>query len=131
MKRHSQSPSHRTRRAAEVVRQVVASFLTGEARDPRIGLVTVTRVEITGDLTRAVVHYVVHGDAAVQKTTAEGLVHAAPAVRSAVGRELSLRVVPEIVFQADAGHEHASRIEELLAKIKCETPPGGSEGTPS
>ena len=108
-----------------MVRQVVAAFLTGEARDPRIGLVTVTRVELTGDLSRATVHYVVHGDEAARKTTAEGLAHAAPAVRSAVGRELSLRVVPEIVFAVDAGHEHASRIEELLAKIKSETPPGG------
>ena len=108
-----------------MVRQIVAGFLTEDARDPRIGLVTVTRVDVTGDLSRAVVHYVVHGDTAAKKTTAEGLAHAAPAVRSAVGRELSLRIVPEIVFAADAGHEHASHIEELLAKIRSETPPGG------
>ncbi len=101
-----------------------------EARDPRIGLVTVTRVDVTGDLSRATVHYVVHGDAAVQQATADGLAHAAPAVRSTVGRELSLRIVPEIVFMLDAGHEHASRIEELLSKLKTEPPAGGggSEG---
>ncbi len=111
----------------------MAQFLTEQARDPRIGLVTVTRVEVTGDLSRATVHYVVHGDAAVQQATAEGLAHAAPAVRSTIGRELSLRVVPEVVFVLDAGHEHATRIEELLAKLKSETPPGdpGPEGQDS
>ncbi len=101
-----------------------------EARDPRIGLMTVTRVDVTGDLSRATIHYVVHGDAAVQQATAEGLAHAAPAVRSAVGRELSLRIVPEIVFVLDAGHEHATRIEELLAKLRTDQPPGEGSGKP-
>jgi ribosome-binding factor A len=98
----------------------VAGFLTAEARDPRIGLVTVTRVDVTGDLSRATIHYTVHGDAEVQAKTAEGLAAAAVAVRREVARNLKLRVVPEIVFAPDAGHQHASRIEELLAQIKRE-----------
>lgn len=109
-----------------MVREVVARFLALEARDPRIGLVTVTRVESTGDLSRATIWYVVHGDDAVKAATAEGLAAAAAAVRREVGRELRLRVVPEIVFAADAGAQHASRIEELLAQLREATPPGGS-----
>ena len=110
-----------------MIRQIAASFLTGDARDPRIGLVTVTRVDVTGDLSRAVIHYVVHGDEAVKKASAEGLAHAAPAVRREIGREMQLRIVPEVVFAADEGQEHASRIEELLAEIRAKTPPGEPE----
>jgi ribosome-binding factor A len=109
-----------------VVREIVATFFTGGTSDSRIGLITVTRVDVTPDLSRAVVHYTVHGDAAEREKTAEGLTRATPAVRREVGRQLQLRVVPEIVFAHDAGHDHASRIEELLAQIKRE-----GEGSPS
>jgi len=77
-------------------------------------------VDVTPDLSHATIHYTVHGDSAVRQKTAEGLTHATAAVRREVGRHLKLRVVPEIVFAADAGAEHASRIEELLAEIKRE-----------
>jgi ribosome-binding factor A len=100
------------------VRQVVTAFLTGEARDPRIGLVTVTQVVMTHDLQHATIHYVVHGSAEQQAQTAEGLKAASAAVRRKIGQEIELRVVPEIVFELDKGHEHAARIEQLLAEIK-------------
>ena len=77
---------------------MVTAFLTEEARDPRIGLVTVTNVAITRDLTRASVSYVVHGDADQRDRTQEGLEAAAVAVRRRIGSELQLRVVPEVVF---------------------------------
>lgn len=118
MKRRSTSSAHRSRRVAEVIRQVVALFLTGEARDPRIGLVTVTRVDVSSDLSHATIHYTVHGDAAERERTAQGLTHATAAVRREIGRQLELRIVPDIVFVADAGAQHASRIEELLAEIR-------------
>lgn len=112
------------------MRQIAASFLAGGARDPRItGLVTVTRVDVTADLSRAVIHYTVHGDAEVQAKTAEGLANAASAVRREVARSLKLRIVPEIVFAADAGHQHASRIEELLAQLRREGEAAGGETT--
>ena len=120
MKHHPPSSGHRARRAAEVVREVAASFLAGEARDPRIGLVTVTRVDVSSDLSHATIHYVVHGDDAIQAATAEGLSHAAAAVRRQLGQALRLRTVPEIVFVSDAGQAHASLIEELLANLRRE-----------
>lgn len=101
-----------------MLREIVTTFLAQEARDPRIGMVTVTRVQVTGDMRRAVVHYVVHGDSSVQAQTAEGLQHAALAVRREAGRQLKLRLVPELVFEADHGAEHSSRIEELLAGLR-------------
>ena len=117
-RRRSSPPGSRPRRVAEQVRQVVTMFLQQEARDPRIGLVTVTNVEVTGDLQRATVHYVVHGGAEQQAQTDEGLEAAASAVRRHIGGELQLRVVPEVVFVLDKGSEHAAHIARLLAGIE-------------
>ncbi|MFI5280412.1 MAG: 30S ribosome-binding factor RbfA [Gemmatimonadales bacterium] len=124
MRHRSQDRGRRPRRAAEQVRQVVTAFLHGEARDPRIGLVTVTKVEMTPDLQHATINYVVHGSGEQQAQTAEGLAAAAAAIRRKIGQEIELRVVPEIVFVLDKGHEHAARIEQLLAELKKpEEPP--------
>jgi ribosome-binding factor A len=122
MRRHASPPGRRPQRVAEQVRVVVTAFLQEEARDPRIGFVTVTGVELTADLQRAVVRYTVHGDDAARTQTQEGLEAAAVAVRRRLGEALRLRVVPELVFRADLGQEHAQHIEALLAKLR------GTEG---
>jgi ribosome-binding factor A len=106
---------------AEQVRQVVTQFLQEEARDPRIGLVTVTDVELTRDLQHATIKFVVHGDDAQRTMTQEGLDAAASAVRRRLGSALQLRVVPEVIFQLDMGTEHAAHIARLLAGL--DTPP--------
>lgn len=108
----------RPQRVAEAVREVVASFLQQEARDPRIGFVTVTGVRATPDLRRAVVSFVAHGDADAQAAALAGLRRAAGAVRRELGRRLRLRTVPEVVFELDRGLEHAARIQGLLAALR-------------
>ena len=118
MKRRAAEAGRRPRRVAEQVRQVVAAFLHEDARDPRIGFVTVTDVTLTGDLQHATIHYVVHGDAAAQATTQQGLNAAVAAVRRRLGQELKLRVVPEVHFVLDKGREHAAQIEKLLAGLE-------------
>ena len=64
-RRRTGDAGRRPRRVAEQIRQVVAAFLMEDVRDPRIGFVTVTNVDLSGDLQHAVIRYVVHGDAAV------------------------------------------------------------------
>lgn len=122
MRRHTSAPGRRPQRVAEQVRQVVTAFLQEEARDPRIGFVTVIGVDLTSDLQHAVVRYTVHGDEAARAQTQEGLEHAAVAVRRRIGEALRLRVVPEVVFRADLGQQHAQHIEALLSKLR------GTEG---
>ena len=118
MRRHTSAPGRRPRRVAEQVRQVVTAFLQEEARDPRIGFVTVIGVDLTPDLQRAVIRFTVRGDDAVRVQTQEGLDHAALAVRRRLGEALRLRVVPEVVFKADLGQQHAQHIEELLTRLR-------------
>lgn len=116
--------SHRPEQVAETIRQVVAAALMHEVRDPRIGRVTLTGVSVTGDLSRARLRYLVAGDEQARERAAEGLARATGFLRGRVARALSTRIVPELVFEADRGAEHAARMEELLATLR----PDGTEG---
>jgi len=115
--KHAPGPSRRPKRLAEQIRQVVTAFLQGEARDPRIGLVTITGVELTGDLQHAVVRFVVHGSDEQRAHTLEGLTAAAAAIRRRLADTLQVRLVPEVTFEPDKGVEHAARIEQLLSEL--------------
>ena len=113
--------SRRPEQVAETIRQVIAELLVrGEVRDPRVGTVTVTRVEVTGDLSHARVYVSAPGDAAARTQAVEGLRNAAGFLRSRVARVLTARTVPEIHIEADRGLEHAARINELLEGIRRE-----------
>jgi ribosome-binding factor A len=113
------SPSRRPDQVAETLRQVITDALVrGEVRDPRVGLVTVTDVRVTGDLGHARVLVAVPGQEAERLRAIEGLRSAAGFLRSKAARTLSTRTVPELHFELDRGVEHAARINELLDEIK-------------
>src|SRR5205823_14231672 len=111
-------PSHRPERVAELIRQTVAEFLTGKARDPRIGFVTVTAVEVSGDLAHARVRVSVMGSDEEKAKSLEGLASAARFLRARIARELPLRTAPELRFELDRGQEHAMRIARLLKDLE-------------
>ncbi len=110
--------SHRPERVAEQVRQLVAAFLTGNVRDPRIGFVTVTGVEVSPDLSHARVRVSIMGDEAEKARSLEGLASAARFLRAQLSRELHLRTSPELHFGLDRGLEHAQRIDRVLKELK-------------
>ena len=111
--------SHRPERVAELIRETVAQFLTSNVRDPRIGFVTVTGVDVSADLTHATVRVSVLAAEEEEKArTLEGLASAARFLRARLSRELPLRTSPELRFELDRGLEHALRIERLLREIK-------------
>ena len=93
--------SHRVERIQEQVREEVSQMLATEVRDPGVGLVTVTRVKVTGDLSLARVYWTIIGDAAERKKTAKALERAAGFVRHLLAERLTLRRVPEVKFIFD------------------------------
>jgi len=121
------SDNRRADRVAEAIREEVATFLAEDVKDPRITrLVTVTGAEITRDLRHAKVFVSVMGTDAERKETFEGLASVATHLRSRVGRALRLRLAPEIKFVPDESIARATRIEDLLARIKeGNAPPDG------
>lgn len=115
-------------RVAEAIREEIASFLTGNAKDPRItGLVTVTAVEVSRDLRHARVFVSIYGDDAARAATLEGLASLANHLRPVIGRRLRLRLAPEIQFKLDESVARAARIDALLADIKEGRPAADDE----
>lgn len=120
------SENRRPDRVAEAIREEVATFLATDVKDPRIaGLVTVTGAEVTRDLRHATVFVSVMGSDAARAATFEGLASVAAHLRARVGRALRLRLAPEIAFRPDESVARASRIEDLLARIKNGQPADG------
>jgi ribosome-binding factor A len=112
--------NRRPEQVAETLRQVVTDALMREVRDPRVGFVTVTAVQVTNDLSHATVRVSVPGDEAARERAIEGLRSAAGFLRSRVAKTLTTRTVPELHFELDRGLAHAARIDELLNEIRRE-----------
>ena len=105
----------RVRRHAERVRELVASVVRTQIKDPRLGMITITDSRITADLRDATVFYTVLGDAAAKTGTAAALESANGLLRSTVGKALGLRYAPTLTFVLDDVQDHAKHIDELLA----------------
>ena len=110
----------RPEQVAEIVRQVLAEAIGREVRDPRVGFVTVTRVDVSGDLSHAQVLVMAQGDEAERQRALEGLQSAAGFLRGKVAKALATRTIPELHFELDRGLEHATRINAVLADLKRE-----------
>ncbi len=110
--------SRRTERLAGGIREEVARIVGRELKDPRIGFVTITRVELTADLRAARVHVGVLGAAGDREKTLAGLQQAAGFVRRELGRRLRVRHTPELIFQYDEGLDATDRVARLLEETK-------------
>ncbi len=108
------SAPRRAERVGEAIREVIAEMLLREIKDPRIGLVTLTTVEVSPDLKRARVYFSCVGDESVRQRSLEGLRSAARFLRAQVTRQLQLRYAPELVFAFDPSLETADRLNALL-----------------
>ena len=108
----------RARKLAVRIREVVASTLEMQVKDPRLGMVTVTDARVTPDLREATVYYTVLGDAAEQSATATALESAKGMLRTRVGHALRLRHSPSLAFVLDNVLDHAKEIDELLAAAR-------------
>lgn len=101
-------------RLNEQLKREITEILQYQAKDPRIGFVTLTRVEASADLMLAKVYVSVMGEPAEKEETLEGLTAAAPFIKSELGKRLRLRRIPDLDFRLDRSLEHVQRIEELL-----------------
>jgi ribosome-binding factor A len=111
------NPSHRSLKVADRIKVVVAQILETKIKDPRLGFITVTDARVTGDLQMASIFYTVLGDLDARASTAAALESAKGAIRSALGRELGLRITPSLEFFEDGLPESAKALDTLLAKV--------------
>ena len=104
-----------TRRLAEEAREKIATILMMEISDPRLDIVTVTGCEVSVD--RSVCKVWVSADPDSYDEVLEGLQSAKGRIRSLLGRSLTWRVTPELIFQIDRSTDEAQRIAEALKNV--------------
>ena len=105
----------RARRLSGRIKQIVATYLERNVKDPRLGMVTITDVRMTGDLHDATIFYTVLGDDQAREDTAAALESVKGILRSEVGRQTGVRFTPTLRFALDKLPDDAKHIEELLA----------------
>jgi ribosome-binding factor A len=109
------------RRVNESVRAVVAEGL-GELKDPRIGMVTVTGVQVTPDLAEARIFVSVLGNDKKRAATLAGLESARGVLQAKLGRQLSLRRTPTLTFSYDDSVERGVRMTKLIEDLAADLP---------
>ena len=117
-------PSRRAQKAAEAIREVVSMAILAELNDPRVRDVTVTYVEVSGDLRHAKVHVSVMGDETKQNLSLRGLQNAAGFLQAKVAGRVDLRYTPRLQFILDQGVKRSIEISRILDEVlpKQETP---------
>ncbi|WP_318504540.1 30S ribosome-binding factor RbfA [Bacillus sp. T3] len=109
--------SLRANRVGEQMKKELGDIIGRKIKDPRIGFVTVTDVEVSGDLQQAKVFISVLGDEAQRENTLKGLAKAKGFIRTEIGQRIRLRKTPEIIFEFDESIDYGNRIETLLHEI--------------
>jgi len=118
----------RIARLNEQLKREISELIQRQVRDPRVGQVTITGVDVARDLGSAKVYVRGPGSIEDRESTLQGLNAAAPFLRTALGRVLHVRKVPELRFQPDRSYEHAQRIEQVLSEvIPLDAPPEPDE----
>jgi ribosome-binding factor A len=110
----------RVERVASLIRREMSELLRGGIKDERVGhgLVSVTHVEVAGDLQHCKIFVSVFGSDADREEAMAGLRSAAPYVKGELARRLQMRRTPEVVFMLDRGMERGTSVLSLLNQLE-------------
>lgn len=106
----------RTKRVGDQIQRDLAQLIQQEIKDPRIGMVTVTAVEVTKEYEKAKVYVTTLGDSEATKNTVEALNQAAGYLRKQLGSRLTVRRIPQLNFVYDASVEQGNSLSSLIDK---------------
>ena len=109
---------HRAERLGELIKEEFGMILQRDLKDPRVGFVSVTAVEVSNDYSHVKVFVSVLGDEQTKHSAMEGLESAKGFIRAELGKRIRMRLTPELHIIPDHSMEQGSRIFELLDKIK-------------
>jgi len=112
--------STRPERVQEAIRQEVSRIVQNEIKDPRLGFITITKVELTKDLRYARVYFSVLGEYKDKALAMKGLNSARGYIKGLIADRIKLRFAPEIAFAIDDSLEHTRKICDILDKLKKE-----------
>jgi len=113
--------SRRVLKAAQAIREVVSLAILTELRDPRVENVTVTTVEVTGDMKQARVHVTVMGEDTNSSQVLKGLSSAAGFLQRKIANRIESRYTPKLEFVLDQGQENAREVARILEDLASES----------
>lgn len=116
--------SRRISRVAELIKREVSQMLLHGIKDDRVGagMVSVTDVDLSGDLQHAKIFVSIYGSDEAKQETMAGLKSATGYVRSELGQRVRLRRTPEVIFQEDTSIERGTRVLSLLNQLNQNRP---------
>ncbi|AFY31985.1 30S ribosome-binding factor RbfA [Calothrix sp. PCC 7507] len=122
--------NRRVSRVAELIKREVSQMLLNGIKDDRVGtgMVSVTDVDVSGDLQHAKIFVSIYGSDEAKAETMAGLKSATGYVRSELGARVRLRRTPEVIFVEDRSIERGTKVLSLLNKLKDERPPEDVSG---
>lgn len=112
--------TRRVNRLGDLIKEEISSLLIREIKDPRIGMLTVTDVEVSPDIRTAKVFYAVGGDQKARDQVQRGLESAVGFIKTAIAHNLTIRRVPELVFIYDKSLDYGEKIDRILEELKEE-----------
>lgn len=116
-------------RVDELIKREVSVIILDEIEDPLVRSVTITKVDVSKDLSLARIFYNVYGSAGEKESVAKGLKRAARFIRGRLARKVSLKVIPHLSFREDKSEERQQEVEKLFDLLAKEHGPDkGTEG---
>ncbi|HEL2254805.1 TPA: 30S ribosome-binding factor RbfA [Streptococcus suis] len=108
----------RTDRVGMEIKREVNEILQKKVRDPRVQGVTITDVQMVGDLSMAKVYYTIMSNLASDNQKAQtGLEKATGTIKRELGRKLTLYKIPDLVFEKDQSIEYGNKIDQMLRAL--------------
>ncbi len=108
----------RLERIGEEIKREVSSIIAKDVKDPRLGMISITDVNVSRDLSWAKVYFSMLGSEDEREKTLEGLERAKGFVRTELSKRLRVRHTPEIIFQFDPSLEQGAKMDALLRSLK-------------
>lgn len=112
----------RVGRVGEQIKKELSQIIQSELKDPRIGFITVTGVDVTNEFSQAKVFLSVLGTDEQKEETLKALTRSTGFIRSELGKRIRMRKIPELLFKIDESIDYGSKIQGLLQQINRENP---------
>lgn len=110
--------NHRSHRLGGEIQRELSDLIRSDLKDPRIGFVTITNVDVSGDLRHAKVYISIMGNEKEKKDTIIGLEKASGFMRTELSKRIKVRYMPELHFRIDESLDYSEKINSILSKVK-------------
>ena len=110
-------PSYKRERLEKILEREISNIIFTEVKNEKLKFVTITNVNLTGDLSLATVFYTILGDTEEQKATEADLLDSKGFIKGILGKRLEVKKIPDLKFKYDESYEQGNRIDNILKNL--------------